>query len=132
MEEVKNMEAKFALSGAPAVIVWLIGYAYFAICLQTIAKKTGTKDAWMAWVPVLNVFLMCTLGGKPGWWLILFCIPFVNIVMLIIVWMAIAEARNKPSWFGILMIVPFVNFVIPAVLAFGKEEVREEAQVSQE
>ena len=34
---------------------------------------------------------------KPVWWIILLIIPLVNIVIAIILWMAIAEARNKPN-----------------------------------
>ena len=99
-------------------ILWLIVYVYFAICLMMIANKTSTSNAWFAWIPILNVFLMLMIAKKPLWWFILLLIPFVNIVIGIIVWMAIAEARGKPSWLGILMIIPFVNLVIPGILAF--------------
>ena len=47
-------------------------------------------------------------------------IPIVNIIISIIVWMAVAEARGKPNWIGILMIVPFVNIIIPGYLAFSQ------------
>jgi hypothetical protein len=43
----------------------------------------------------------------------------VNLVIGIIVWMAIAEARGKPSWWGILLIVPVVNIIVPGSLAFS-------------
>jgi predicted Na+-dependent transporter len=43
----------------------------------------------------------------------------VNIVILIIVWMAIAEARSKPSWWGILVIVPVVNLIVFGYLAWA-------------
>jgi uncharacterized membrane protein YhaH (DUF805 family) len=86
---------------------------------MTIANKTGTTNAWLAWIPIANIYLMCKVAGKPGWWLILFFIPIVNIVINIIVWMKISEARNKPGWLGILMIIPFVNLIIPGILAFA-------------
>jgi hypothetical protein len=100
-------------------IFWLIIYIYYAICLMVIANKTGTPNSWLAWIPIANIYLMCKVAGKPGWWVILFFIPFVNIVIAIIVWMKIAEARKKPSWVGILMIIPFVNLIIPGYLAFS-------------
>ena len=103
-------------------VFWLIflgTYVYMALTLQVIAGKTGTSDAWMAWVPVLNVYLMCRIAGKPGWWVVLFFIPFVNIVMTVLVWMGIAEARHKPAWLGVLMLVPIANIVLPAHLAFS-------------
>jgi hypothetical protein len=43
----------------------------------------------------------------------------VNIVVLIIVCMAIAEARGKPSWWGILYIVPVANLIVPGYLAWA-------------
>ncbi len=94
-------------------------YVWTALCLYFIANKTGTENAWLAWIPFANIYLMCKVAGKPGWWLVLFLIPIVNIVMLVIVAMKIAEARNKPSWLGILMIVPIANLVVPGILAFS-------------
>jgi hypothetical protein len=43
----------------------------------------------------------------------------VNLVVLIIVWIAIAEARGKPSWWGILVIVPVANLIVPRYLAWA-------------
>jgi len=100
-------------------VFWLILYVYYAICLMVIANKTNTPNSWLAWIPIANIYLMCKAAGKPGWWVILFFIPFVNIVIGIIVWMKIAEARKKPGWVGILMIIPFVNLIIPGYLAFS-------------
>lgn len=99
-------------------IWWLIFYIYFAICLMTIANKNSTPNSWLAWIPIANMYLMCKIAGKPGWWFILLLIPIVNIIIGIIIWMKIAEARNKPAWLGILMIIPFVNLIVPGILAF--------------
>lgn len=101
------------------VLVFVIFYVYIAYSLQVIADKTNTENSWYAWVPILNIYLMCKIAGKPGWWLILFFIPLVNIVIFIIVGMRIAEARGKPSWLGIVWIVPFVGLIIPGYLAFA-------------
>jgi hypothetical protein len=101
-------------------IIWLGIYAYMAITLQIIANKTGTPDAWMAWVPILNGYLMCKIAGKPGWWVLLFFIPFVNLVIGVMVWMRIAEARHKPAWLGVLMIVPIATMIVPAHLALSE------------
>jgi hypothetical protein len=94
-------------------------YVYVALALQTIAQKTGTENAWWAWVPIINVVLMLNIAKKPVWWLILFLIPLVNLIIIIIVWMAIAEARGKPSWWGILFIVPVAQLIVPGYLAWA-------------
>lgn len=99
-----------------------IYYIYMAICLLKIAKKTRTPDAWFAWVPILNFFLMTNIAKKPGWWVLLFFIPFINLIIGILVWMEISKAVGKPEWLGILMIITPINFIIPGYLAFSKSQ----------
>ena len=101
------------------VVLCLAGYVYMALALQTIATKTSTENAWLAWIPIANIFLMLNVAKKPLWWFVLFLVPIVNIVIAIMVWMAVAEARHKPNWWGILTIVPGVNLVVPGYLAWS-------------
>lgn len=93
-------------------------YVYSALAIQTIAQKTNTENPWLAWIPIINVILLLNIAKKPIWWIVLLLIPLVNIVMGVIVWMAVAEARNKPNWWGILVIVPVVGLIVPGYLAW--------------
>ena len=118
----ENAAAGIAFLGAFMMVFLVIGlalYVYIALALQTIAKKTNTENPWMAWIPIINIILMLNIAKKPLWWIILFLIPLVNIVIAVIVWMAIAEARGKPNWWGILMIVPIVSLIVPGYLAWS-------------
>jgi len=104
------------------VFIWifiLAIYIYVALALQTIAKKTNTANGWWAWIPILNLILGLNIAKKPIWWIILCLIPLVNIIIFVVIWMGIAEARNKPSWWGILMIVPVVGLIVPGYLAWS-------------
>jgi cytochrome bd-type quinol oxidase subunit 2 len=116
-----NFTAAAALGGFMVVflIIGLAVYVYMALALQTIANKTNTENAWLAWVPIINIILMLNIAKKPLWWIILCLIPIVNIIVIVIVWMAIAEARGKPSWWGILFIVPVVQVIVPGYLAWA-------------
>jgi len=102
-----------------ALIFGLAIYVYMALALQTIANKTGTQNAWLAWIPLANAFLMLDIAKKPLWWFVLFLIPLVNIVIVVMVWMGIAQAVRKPEWWGILTIVPLANLVVPGYLAWA-------------
>ncbi|MGB6429971.1 MAG: DUF5684 domain-containing protein [Candidatus Acidiferrales bacterium] len=110
-----------ALGGVMLVflIIGLAAYVYMALALQTIAQKTSTENAWLAWVPILNIILMLNIAKKPLWWILLCLIPLVNIVIIIMVWMAIAEARGKPNWWGILIIIPVAQLIVPGYLAWA-------------
>lgn len=120
----ENQGAGAALAALGAMLFFffifaLAMYVYTALALQTIAKKTNTENPWLAWIPIANFILMLNIAKKPLWWIILCLIPLVNIVFIIIAWMAIAEARHKPSWWGILLIVPVVNLIVPGYLAWA-------------
>ena len=121
-EAALGMMAFFAGFSLVMMLFAVAMYVFYAICLMKIAKRTNTPNAWMAWIPIANVILMLQIAQKPIWWIILFLIPFVNIIFAIIVWMGIAKAVKKPEWLGILIIVPIANLIIPAYLAFSKDE----------
>lgn len=106
-----------------AMVIVIAIYVYSAICVMKMSKKTGTPNAWMAWIPILNIVLLIQIAKKPLWWIILFFIPFVNIVMTVLVWMGVAESLKKPQWIGIVMLIPVANLVAMGYLAFSSEEV---------
>ena len=119
----------------------LILYIYTAVCLMLIAQKTNTKYSWLAWIPIANVFLMAMIAQKPWWWALIIVLAYgiaasllngaaawlgwiiyiVAIVLTLIIWVAICQARNKPGWWVILLLIPLVNIIILGVLAFSKK-----------
>lgn len=116
-------QISFALGTAGILISIIIGiglYIYIALCLQNIARKTDTPNGWLAWIPIANLYLLCKLGGKPGWWLILLFIPIVNIIIQFIVWIGIANQRNKPVWLGVVWFIPVLNLITTGILAFSE------------
>ena len=114
--------AGVAAMGAAFLFIAVVGiglYVYIALALSTIAKKTNTENAWWGWVPILQIILMLNIAKKPVWWIILLLVPLVNLIIGIMVWMAVAEARGKPSWWGILLIVPVLGVIVPGYLAWS-------------
>jgi hypothetical protein len=102
-----------------ALLVGLVIYVYIALAVQTIAEKTNTENPWLAWIPIANFVLLLNIAKKPIWWIVLLLIPLVNIVIIILIWMGVAEARNKPGWWGVLMLVPVVSIIVPGYLAWS-------------
>jgi uncharacterized membrane protein YhaH (DUF805 family) len=101
------------------VAVFIVAYVYIALALQTIARKTNTANGWWAWIPILQIVLSLNVARKPLWWVVLCLIPFLGIVMMLLIWMGIAKARNRPGWWGVLLIVPVVNLIIVGMLAWS-------------
>jgi len=111
-------------------------YAYFAACLYLIATKTGTSNAMLAWVPFLNVLLMCWVADLSAYWLIaLFALSWVtnlvpfpfslvlvallNIAVPIVWGVRVAKRRGKSPMLGYLYFIPVLNFLILGYFAFS-------------
>ena len=53
------------------LVLWLATYLYYAIALMTIARKLGTPNAWLAFIPLANIYLMWRMSTTPLWTLII-------------------------------------------------------------
>jgi hypothetical protein len=96
-------------------------YLFACYCLYRIGKKTQTQDAWMAWVPFLNIYYMVKIADKKWWWVILLLISPINIAFSVLVWMEIAKKLKKPDWWGIMIIIPIVNLIFMGMMAFSQD-----------
>ncbi|AKG24246.1 DUF5684 domain-containing protein [Calothrix sp. 336/3] len=109
-------------SGIVGLIFGIGAYLFSSYCFYNIYQKLGEPNAWFAWVPILNNWIMLKAGDQSPWWLIGFFIPLVNIValvFLIIAFVNIVKKLGKNPWMILLMIVPIVNFFILYNFAFG-------------
>ena len=89
-------------------VVWLGMMVLIIGGLWKIFTKAG-QPGWAAIVPIYNIFILCTIAGKPAWWIVLFFIPFVNIVVSIMVWAEVAKRFGKDTGFVIgLILLPMV------------------------
>jgi hypothetical protein len=104
------------------LIVSAVLYFYSSLCLFLIAKKLDVPAAWLAWIPILQVWAFFRSAGKSLWWILLLFIPLVNLIVLVYLWMCIAENLGKNKWLGLLTLVPVANLILPAILAFSKKE----------
>ncbi|TAJ48687.1 MAG: hypothetical protein EPO52_06685 [Herbiconiux sp.] len=83
--------------------------------------KAG-RHGWAAIIPFYNIYVLCKVAGKPGWWWILYIIPIVNIVIGIIVAVNVARNFGKGGAFGFFLLFwpfPFIGYPI---LAFGSAQ----------
>ncbi len=120
-----GLGAMLATLGIVMFFVALAVYVYTSLALMTIARKTQTEPAWLAWIPLVNVYLMVKVAGLEWWWvlgLLLGIIPIIgwlaSLAWIAYVWWKISEKRSYPGWVGILVIVPFVNLIVMGVLAW--------------
>jgi len=100
----------------------IVSLLYLAIIVFVFAGvwKTFTKagqPGWAAIIPIFNLYVLIKTAGRPGWWLLLFIIPLVNIVMVFIVAIDVAKAFGKGTGFGIGLAL--LGFIFYPILGFG-------------
>lgn len=104
------------LFGGVFMLIWFAMMAVMIASLWKIYAKAG-QPGWAAIVPIYNIIILMNIVGRPVWWVVLFCIPFVNFIALIIVYIDLARSFGKDLGFAIGMI--FLFFIFMPMLAFG-------------
>jgi hypothetical protein len=102
-----------------SMIGGLVGLAILVFIIAAMWKvftKAG-KAGWLVLIPIVNVYQLLKIAGRPGWWLILFIIPLVNLIISILVSMDIAKSFGKGAGFGLGL--AFLGPIFYPILGFG-------------
>jgi hypothetical protein len=104
-----------ALGAAPRLVMLAL-FAVTIVSYWRMFTKAG-KPGWASVVPVYNLVVLLQIGGKPLWWVVLYFVPFVNLVVAVLCAIAVAEnfGRGKPFGLGLALL----PFIFGPVLAFG-------------
>jgi hypothetical protein len=113
----------YSTSGNPPGPMFWICWAAFVILMVAAMWKVFSKagqPGWAAIIPIYNVYVMCKVAGRPGWWLLLMLIPAVNFVIAIILNVEIAKRFGRGVGFAIGML--FLPFIFWPILGFGSAQ----------
>jgi hypothetical protein len=97
-------------------IVWLAVVVFEIAAWWTVFAKAG-KPGWAAIVPIYNIIVVLEIAGKPLWWILLCLIPLVNIVVIVMVYIAFARNFGKGVGFG--WGLAFLGLIFMPILAWG-------------
>ena len=92
-------------------------FAVITIAGEWKAFEKANQPGWACIVPIYNGYIMLKIAGKPGWWLLLFLIPGVNIVFIIWTVNMISKSFSKDEGFTLGLI--FFGFLFWPILGFG-------------
>ena len=105
------------------LVLGIAFYLFFCLCLFIIAKKLNVPSPWIAFVPIVQIWTFVVCAGKPWWWILLLLIPFVNIILIIYLYMCIAENVGKSKWLGLMVLIPYLGaLILLGLLAFSRTE----------
>ena len=107
---------------APGPLFWIFWLAFMILMIAACWKiftKAG-QPGWASIIPIYNWYILCKIVGRPGWWVILLLIPFVNFIVGIILCIDLAKSFGKGVGFGIGLILLSVIFF--PILGFGSAQ----------
>ncbi len=127
-----------------AVILNILSLAtavFFLLCLFFIAKKLDVPNAWLAFIPIVNIWIVIKSAGLQWWWILVLIFVPIPLMFLVLLgpamffivflailalysypWMLITENLGKSRWLGLLVLLPVIQLVWLGILAFSKTE----------
>jgi hypothetical protein len=108
------------LAFAVIFVIAVAVYIFTCYCLKLICEKCGKQPGVLIWIPIVQLIPLLEIAGMAIWMIVLFFIPFVNLVVLVMMWAKICIARGKSPWLVILMFIPIVNLAFVPYLAFSE------------
>src|SRR4051794_29028394 len=120
LEMAQNM-ANVQKGLGPILAIYGLIFIISIVALWKLFTKAG-KPGWASIVPIYNLIVLLEIAGKPAWWIVLMLIPFVNFIIAIILFIALAEAFGKGAGFGIGL--AFLGIIFLPILAFGSATYR--------
>lgn len=107
--------------GLGGLVLYLAVIVLMIASLWKVFVKAG-KPGWAAIIPIYNTVVMLEIVGRPIWWVLLFFIPFVNVVFAVILLKDLSKAFGKGIGTTLLLLfLPFIGFPI---LGFGSASYR--------
>lgn len=114
----QNYEELFmGMSFSTIVSIGLFIAIIYIVAQWKIFTKAG-KAGWLSIIPILNIYILLKIVGKPGWWLILIMfVPFVNIILIIWMTNLLSKSFGKNELFTIGLL--FFGIIFYPILGFG-------------
>ena len=106
-----------AALGAIFMIVMLALTVLFFVGFWKVFTKAG-QPGWAALIPFYNAYILTKIAGRPGWWVLMLMIPFVNLAFGILLAIDIAKAFGQGAAFGVVLLF-MLSGIGYLVLGFG-------------
>lgn len=91
------------------LIILLFPFLILFYTSTWILYTKANRKGWESLIPIYNFYILLKITGRPAWWMILSFIPFVNIFIVVGVWVDFLKSFGK---------FKFVDHALGVVLAF--------------
>lgn len=102
------------------LITFVIAFVIVLIAAQWKIYEKAHQPGWACIIPFYSYYILLKIVGKPGWWLLLLLIPFVNIIFAIWVTNLLSKSFGKDEGFTIGLLL--LGVVFYPILGFGNAQ----------
>lgn len=110
------------------VTIYGFYYLFLAIGWYKIFSKAGL-NGWKAFIPIYNLYVFTKIVEKPGYWTLLYCIPYVNYVFGIWSFNLLSKKFGKDSGFTVGLVL--LNPIFVYILAFSKAQFQSQDEITE-
>lgn len=100
-----------------AIVTCALAFILVGIIAQWKVFTKAGQPGWACIIPIYNAYIMTKIAGKPWWWLLMFLIPFVNLVFAIWLTNMISKSFGKDEAFTIGLLL--LGIIFWPILGFG-------------
>ncbi len=98
------------------IIFALVIQIFLIVAMWKVYTKAG-QPGWACIIPIYNIYIMTKIAGKPGWWVLMFFLPFVNFVFFIWLINMISKSFGKDEGFTVGLVL--LGIIFWPILGFG-------------
>ena len=102
---------------SPGLIFICLAIAVLGIAAMWKVFEKAGQPGWAAIIPIYNWYIMTKIAGKPGWWVLMLLIPFVNIIFAIWLYNMISKSFGKDEGFTVGLVL--LSIIFWSILGFG-------------
>ncbi|MAH65341.1 MAG: signal peptidase I [Phycisphaerae bacterium] len=102
------------------LLLYLVIVVIFCIGCWKMVAKAGMPGI-LGLIPIVNLFVLPVVGGKPWWWALMLFIPIVGQVLyMVLVSLSVAErfGRGIGTVLGLIFLTP----IFVCILGFGSAQ----------
>jgi hypothetical protein len=105
--------------GPPQILLILIVIILPVLSFWFLYSKVN-EPGWASIIPIYSTLVLLKIMGKPWYWLLLFCVPYLNFVFLIWAVNLTSKSFGKSEGYTVgLILLPLIFWPI---LAFGSSK----------
>ena len=107
-------------AASPLSMIISLAIAVLIIAAMWKVFTKAGQPGWASLIPIYDLYVLCKIAGRPGWWLLLMLIPLVNFIIIIILCIDIAKSFGKGAGFGFGLAI--LGFIFWPILGFGSAQ----------